>query len=471
MLTATLGCPVAYAITPGQNFEVSNAKGIPYIKVGQVTDSLLRYSPIRRTKSLGLCTHNGLYSGQLRNFKLEKQVVDMSETIPSTFDPQVFRTVMGHYPTGVAVVTGRTEGGEVLALVVGTFSSVSLNPPIVSFMPMKTSRTFERLRSCDSLCINILGEEQQAEMLSIAQRRENKLEGIDWYPSPSGDPILRDSIAWIDTTMGEIVEAGDHWIVLCDVKDLQVTNAVSPLLFFQGGYGSFAGREQTSRMSHEILPSIHAAHTSSDELKNLAHSIGCEVSVFAAISDDEFATVFTELGGKATRERGFASRFPLVPPIGDSYFFDKSEELQQHWLDKLKDASEETIDRHRRRMAFMREHGYMLAFLPEESSLAYDQMLRATEDYKKRSITPAEERDIRATIGSTPINYDQMNLKSEKVYHIGSIVIPVRDPSGTYTMTLRLAQLPSNATGAKVSQWVDQAKEVGEIIFRGSGNS
>src|SRR5699024_6750475 len=198
----------------------------------------------------------------------------MSTTIPSNFDPRVFREAMGHYPTGVAVVTGRADNGEVLALVVGTFSSVSLDPPIVSFMPMKSSRTFGRLRSCESLCINILGGEQQAEMLAIAQRRTNKLDGIDWYPSPSGDPILQNSIAWIDTTMGEIVEAGDHWIALCDVKDIQVTNAVAPLLFFQDGYGSFSVREQTFRLSHEILPAIHATHQAAEYVKYLAHGIG-----------------------------------------------------------------------------------------------------------------------------------------------------------------------------------------------------
>ncbi|NED68111.1 flavin reductase family protein, partial [Streptomyces sp. SID10244] len=62
---------------------------------------------------------------------------------------------------------------------------------------------------------------------------------IDWFPSPSGDPVLSDSVAWIDTTLWDTVEAGDHWIALCEVRDLAVTNPVSPLLFFQGGYGSF----------------------------------------------------------------------------------------------------------------------------------------------------------------------------------------------------------------------------------------
>lgn len=384
----------------------------------------------------------------------------MTSAIPETFDPKIFREVMGHYPTGVAVVTGRSSDGEILALVVGTFSSVSIDPPLVSFMPMKTSRSFQKLRMCESACINILGGEQQAEMLSIAQRRENKLDGIEWYPSPSGDPILHKAVAWIDTTFDDFVEAGDHWIVLCGVKDLQVTNSVPPLLFFQGGYGSFAGIEQATRMSHEILPAIHAAHHASEKLIELANTIGCEVSVYVAVSDDEFITVFSELSADATREGGFASRFPLVPPIGDSYFFDKSVEMQERWLNKLKNPAGEILDRHRRRMAFMREHGYLLALLPEAGSGAYSQMIQATEEYKKANLTPQEERNIRETIGTTLIDYEPREPVDDETYDIGSIVLPVQDPAGLYTMTLRLAQLPGGVSGTAVREWLDQAKAV-----------
>lgn len=384
----------------------------------------------------------------------------MTTTVPETFNSKIFREVMGHYPTGVAVVTGRSSDGEVLALVVGTFSSVSIDPPLVSFMPMKTSRSFQKLRMCESVCINILGGEQQAEMLSIAQRRENKLDGIEWYPSPSGDPILHNAVAWIDATFDDFVEAGDHWIVLCHVNDLQVTNSVSPLLFFQGGYGSFAGFEQVTRMSHEILPAIHAAHHASEKLIELANTVGCEVSVHVAVSDDELITVFSDLSADATREHGIASRFPMVPPIGDSYFFDKPADMQDRWMKKLKNPADEILDRHRRRMAFIREHGYLLAFLPEAGSGAYSQMIQATEEYKKANLTPQEERNIRETIGTTPIDYEPREPVDDEIYDVGSIVLPVQDPAGLYTMTLRLAQLPCGMNGATVREWLYQAKAV-----------
>ena len=123
----------------------------------------------------------------------------MSSAPAVHIDQKTFREVTGHYPTGVAVVTGRDADGDILALVVGTFSSVSLDPPLVSFLPMKTSRTFERMQECKSLCINVVGGEQEDVVLTIAQRWENKLDEIDWFPSPSGDPVLADSVALLDT--------------------------------------------------------------------------------------------------------------------------------------------------------------------------------------------------------------------------------------------------------------------------------
>lgn len=389
----------------------------------------------------------------------------MTTMNPTTFDPKLFRDVMGHYPTGVAVVTGRGEDGEVLALVVGTFSSVSLDPPLVSFMPMKTSRTFQKLRSCSSLCINILGGDQESEVMKIAQRWEKKLEGIDWFPSPSGDPVLRDSVSWIDTRISEVVEAGDHWIVLCEVKDMEVTNPVTPLLFFQGGYGSFVGTSMMDRMSSDILPSIHAAHSAHEELEKLADEIGCEVTVAAAVSQDELATIYSTVGDNATKEAGLADRLPLVPPIGDSVVFAQPEEFQERWLGKIRDASDDFLDMLRGRLEYLRAHGYVVAFLPETGSNAYEKMVAATKEYKKARLTPAQERAIRDAIyRADEVDYQVQKIVEDKVYDMAAIAFPVRDPHGDNTMTLRLAQLPSKVSGETVLGWIELAKKAIETI-------
>lgn len=391
----------------------------------------------------------------------------MSHPATAPVDPHVFREVMGHYPTGVVVVTGRDSDDDILAMVVGTFNSVSLDPPLVSFMPMMTSRTFAKMRECSSLCINILGGEQEDIVLTIAQRWENKLDGIDWFPSPSGDPVLSESIAWIDTTIWNTVEAGDHWIVLCRVNDMAVANPVSPLIFFQGGYGSFVSTSLMARMDHEILPAIHAAHGARAEVEALANSIGCEVSVFTAVSCDEMATVLSATGVGVDREEGLAHRVPMVPPIGDSYVFSRPIEEQERWVDKLREASAEIKDMHRMRLEFVREHGYLLSFLPVEGSAAYDEMRDATKRYEKGRLTPSQERNIRESIGRASVDYRVREVDEQQVYDVGSIVLPVRDPAGEYSLTLRLGQLPPQSAGSTINTWLDEARAVVRVLEAG----
>lgn len=388
----------------------------------------------------------------------------MSSAASVHIDQQMFREVTGHYPTGVAIVTGHDDGGEALALVVGTFSSVSLDPPLVSFMPMKTSRTFARMQECASLCINIVGGEQEREMLSIAQRWENKFEGIECFSSPGGSPVLADAIGWIDVTISTTVDAGDHWIVLCAVQDMAITNPVSPLIFFQGGYGSFVCTSLMARMDHEMLPAIQAAHAARDDVEALAAQIGCEVSVFTAVSADEMATVLSATGPGIDREQGLAQRVPIVPPIGDTYVFDLSAEEQDRWVAKLRNGSDEEKDVHRARLDFVREHGYLASFLPAGGVGAYAQMREATKRYEEGRLTPRQERHIREQIMGTTIDYRPRDIEDDLSYDVGSVVMPVRDRNGGHTLTLRLAQVPLNATGARIKQWIDDARSVVAVL-------
>ena len=95
------------------------------------------------------------------------------DNIQNPIDNDQFRAVLGNYPTGVAVVTGLDASGEPLGMVVGTFTSVSLNPPLVAFLPMKTSRTFNVLReSSERFCIIMLAGDEVGVCRSLASPGE-----------------------------------------------------------------------------------------------------------------------------------------------------------------------------------------------------------------------------------------------------------------------------------------------------------
>ena len=153
-------------------------------------------------------------------------------------DPAAFRTVLGHYPTGVAVVTGQDVEGPV-GMVVGSFSSVSLDPPLVSFMPTRSSATYARLRTAAAYCINVLAFDQLELCRTMTRSDADTFDRVRWEESEHGVPVLSGVVAHVRCVPHQVVEAGDHYIVLCRVTGLDVVRPVAPLLFFKGGYGLF----------------------------------------------------------------------------------------------------------------------------------------------------------------------------------------------------------------------------------------
>jgi flavin reductase (DIM6/NTAB) family NADH-FMN oxidoreductase RutF len=155
------------------------------------------------------------------------------------FDSARFRQVLGHFPTGVTVITAAADSGPV-GLAVGAFSSVSLDPPLVAFFPDKGSSSWPRIEASGSFCVNILAEDQEEVCRRFASKGDDKFAGLGWTPAGSGAPMLDGVLAWIDCDVDSVVEAGDHHCVFGRVRDLGVGRDGGPLLFFRGGYGRFA---------------------------------------------------------------------------------------------------------------------------------------------------------------------------------------------------------------------------------------
>lgn len=158
----------------------------------------------------------------------------------STVDGARFRQVLGHFPTGVTVITATTDAGPV-GLAVGSFFSVSLDPPLVAFCAGKSSTSFPKIQGAGHYCVNVLADDQEDVCRVFAAKSDDKFATIGWRPSPvTGAPIINDVLAWIDCEIHDVVEAGDHYIVLGRTLELEVGHEGGPLVFFRGGYGRYA---------------------------------------------------------------------------------------------------------------------------------------------------------------------------------------------------------------------------------------
>ncbi len=153
----------------------------------------------------------------------------------TTFDSARFRQVLGHFPTGVTVVTGLTASGEPSGLTIGSFVSVSLDPPFVGFLPGVSSKSWPEIAPSGSFCANILGADQAELCWRFAKETEGRFDGVDWVAAPSGSPILPGAIGWIDCTIEHTYEMGDHWFVLGRVQALHHEPEVDDaMIFFRG---------------------------------------------------------------------------------------------------------------------------------------------------------------------------------------------------------------------------------------------
>jgi 3-hydroxy-9,10-secoandrosta-1,3,5(10)-triene-9,17-dione monooxygenase reductase component len=157
----------------------------------------------------------------------------------SVVDAARYRQVLGHFPTGVTVITARSDDGPA-GLCVGSFTSVSLDPPLVAFCAGDLSSSYPRIEAAGHFCVNILAEDQEEIARVFASKADDKFAGIGWRPSvATGAPVINGVLAWIDCEIDAIHEAGDHWIVVGRVLDLEIGHEGGPLVFFRGGFGRY----------------------------------------------------------------------------------------------------------------------------------------------------------------------------------------------------------------------------------------
>ncbi len=157
----------------------------------------------------------------------------------TTIEPGLFREVLGCYPTGVCAITALDANGAPVGMVVGTFTSVSLDPPLVGFLPDKKSTSWPQIEAAGAFCVNVLGSDQQQVCRQVSARGDEKFAGVDYAVSEHNLPVIAGAIARIECDIQSVTDAGDHWFVIGRVLSLEITRDEDPMLFHRGRYGGF----------------------------------------------------------------------------------------------------------------------------------------------------------------------------------------------------------------------------------------
>jgi 3-hydroxy-9,10-secoandrosta-1,3,5(10)-triene-9,17-dione monooxygenase reductase component len=146
-----------------------------------------------------------------------------------------FRQVLGHFATGVTVITGMHEG-QPAGFACQAFTALSLDPPLVLFCPAKLSGTWPRISRLGELGVNVLSAAQRDLARKFGVSAADKFDGVSWTPASNGAPILAGALAWAACSVEDVHEAGDHFIVIARVTELGECVAGEPLLFYRGRF-------------------------------------------------------------------------------------------------------------------------------------------------------------------------------------------------------------------------------------------
>jgi flavin reductase (DIM6/NTAB) family NADH-FMN oxidoreductase RutF len=157
-----------------------------------------------------------------------------------SFDTQAFRRALGSFPTGVAVVTTVDSGRRAIGITVNSFTSVSLDPPLVLWCLDRKSDRFERFTSAHAFTISVLGTVHEEVSGRLAKPGAHSLEGIDLLPTELGPPALAQAPAVFECHSEAVHGGGDHAILVGRVLRFANRDASAPLVFYRGRYGALA---------------------------------------------------------------------------------------------------------------------------------------------------------------------------------------------------------------------------------------
>ncbi|WP_232836797.1 3-hydroxy-9,10-secoandrosta-1,3,5(10)-triene-9,17-dione monooxygenase reductase subunit [Lentzea terrae] len=165
-----------------------------------------------------------------------------------------YRSVLGHFCTGVTVVTGMSSEGPV-GFACQAFAALSLDPPLVLFCPQRTSGSWAAMSESGAFCVNVLAEDQRDVSTVFGKAGADKFAGISWTPSATGAPVLDGALTWVDCQVAAVHDGGDHHMVVGSVVELGPVRDAQPLLFYRGRYAVHAELD-TRGWSGEVLDNL-----------------------------------------------------------------------------------------------------------------------------------------------------------------------------------------------------------------------
>ncbi|UOR01530.1 flavin reductase [Leucobacter allii] len=386
----------------------------------------------------------------------------------STIDESTFREVLGRYPTGVSAITARAAAGEPLGMVVGTFSSVSLDPPLVAFMPTRSSSSYARLRECDSFCVNVLSAAQEDICRAFAVKgARDKFAGVEHRDSPLGNPVLQGCAAWIDCTVERIVEAGDHDIVIGRVHDLGDGSGALPMLFLGGGYGGFSPHSRIIPADTDVMQQLRLADVARQPVQEFADRLRMECAIVALVEDAIVRIASAGTADSTSRLPRVGLRLPFEAPMGAPLVAWASSEVQERWVRRAdRNADDAEVAAYLAALETVRERGWTLSL----RTTAFEEIDAVIESQADSDDRRARLTGMHEVLNGPEAFAPDIDLEGDGVYRVRNVSVPVFSGSGA-VMYLSAFGFEERTPAARIREVATDLSRVAKRVSEAVGRS
>lgn len=347
-----------------------------------------------------------------------------------SINPKSYRQVLGQYPTGVCAVTSAGADGSPAGMVVGSFTSVSLDPPLVGFFPDRGSSSWTKVAANGRFCVNILSAEQEDVCRKLASKDPDKFASITYHPSPLGSPIIDGAVAWIDCDLYSVGDAGDHFFVLGKVRLLEIAEGGLPLLFFQGGYGRFSPSSLAASDQHGLLTlQLQLVDRARPRMEDLATELSAVCVASARIGNE--VVIIASAGQPLSHAPAtlVGQRLPFLPPTGSVFAAWMDDDAIGRWVGES--GNPDRAQAWRDALARVRERGYSVGLINE----AQRAFVAKLHELSSGSSDPGQT-DLGALIKDLAYDPAALNLETSAAVRI--ISAPVFESPGKVAFALTL---------------------------------
>jgi flavin reductase (DIM6/NTAB) family NADH-FMN oxidoreductase RutF/DNA-binding IclR family transcriptional regulator len=246
--------------------------------------------------------------------------------------PAWWRTVLGEYPTGVAIVTSVDSERRPVGMVVGSFNPVSDEPPLIGFLPATSSRTWVQIQEAGRFRVSVLGTQHEDLCREFARDSSTRFASGSWSYDETGAPVLTDALTWFDATLHDVSPAGDHVFVTGLVTGFGVGDGAAglPLLYLKGSYGSFSIPRLEFDL-HEFGGQLRMADQLRDVIALLAADLGVDCILTSVVRDSVVVLASADGPGRVGELVGVS--FPFAAPIAPVFAAWSGSDRATVWLE------------------------------------------------------------------------------------------------------------------------------------------